>query len=75
MQHVSPFPFGMHCGLIVYAPQHVWSAVQSTPYDVDADGQLYPSATAASAATQGWHTATRCAPGPRCSRKRITWSM
>ena len=29
------------------------------------------TATAASACTQGWQTATRCAPGPSSSRKRM----
>ncbi|OQC10047.1 MAG: hypothetical protein BWX79_01366 [Alphaproteobacteria bacterium ADurb.Bin100] len=32
-------------------------------------------AVAASAATQGWQTATTCAPGPMAARKRIMWSM
>ena len=32
-------------------------------------------AVAASAATQGWQTATTWAPGPMAARKRIMWSM
>ncbi|MCY1384194.1 hypothetical protein D9M69_724180 [compost metagenome] len=33
------------------------------------------SAVAASAATQGWHTATMCVPGPTASTKRISCSV
>ena len=33
------------------------------------------SAVAASAATQGWQTATMCAPGPMASRKAMICSV
>src|ERR1700737_573639 len=32
-------------------------------------------ATAASTATQGWHTPTTCTPGPSTCRKVMTWSI